>query len=583
MGTERPNYMPKEEAFNEPEDFFSKSPTEISRRFCEPSKDIYRNVPKLQNDPLKAIESVDWLGPSLTEIDDPIEGLVVAAAKLETAQRELHLAPKQRENFEGHKQNIDGAIGFLGALVSTLKSKAIRRVASGATVVTMALSAAGCGNAIARPIDEITPNISPATEVFTPTDSLESPTISPTITVFPNETSTPVEIWGAAYPKSAENFVKKPSISGAEARKIIVEKGAGEDLKALENWYKSKGIIGSGMSNVAVPVVYQEGGNFNWNLMVKKNNGNFLKFTITSGKEADQLVRAMGMITYLGEKPSFEVSELKDPAGMENLTQQVIWDKSGWSVIGAFQGSSLIAWFNADAPGGGKWVKVEKPIPTVEPTKTPEPASEYFSYSSSIDPKRLAEVEGQYYSSSDYSINISDQLHFPLVGAYGYPVAYDLERDENGTQLFVLLATPGGLVKAEVKVFNYSFEALPQTMYEIDRIDDKEAKEISSSFDNLIKQINEGKKINNGSYILLISINTEANSKACLASYGRIENAGRLCTYDASSEPLTPQQMLNKIKSFVVPTGGKTPEEALDLGSYPALSSEGNMYVSFQL
>ena len=120
-------------------------------------------------------------------------------------------------------------------------------------------------------------------------------------------------------------------------------------------------------------------------------------------------------------------------------------------------------------------------------------------------------------------------------------------------------------------------------MYEIDRINEKEANEISNSFDNLMKRINEGKRINDGSYILLVSINTKANSRACLVSYGRIENAGRLCTYDASNEPLTPQQMLNKIKSFVVPTGGKTPEEALDLGSYPALSSEGNMYVQFQL
>ena len=574
--------MPNEKAFNEPEDVFSKNAAEISRRFCEPSEGIYKNSPELTKDPFKAIEAVNWHGPSLTEIEDPVDGLLVAAAKHETAQRELRLTPKQREHFEGVRQNIDGAIGFLDTLRSRLESRAVRAVASGATVIGMALGAAGCGNAIARPIDEITPNTSPITET-TPTDNQEVSTITPEMTVFPKESSTPVEIWGASYPTSSENFIQKPSISGAEARKIIIEKGAGEDLKALENWYKAEGIIGSGMSNFTVPVVYQEGGNFNWNLMVKNNNGNFLKFTITSGKEEGQVVRAMGMVTYLGQKPSFEVSELKDPTGMESTSQQVIWDKSGWSLIGAFQGNNLIAWFHADAPGGGEWVKVQKPIPTVEPTKTPE-ASEYFSYSSSIDPKRLAEIEAQYYPSSDYLTDMSDQVHFPAVGVYGYPVAYNLKRDENGTQLFVLLATGGGLIKTEVKVSNFPNEAWPSTMYEVDRIDSEEAKEISGSFDSFIKRINEGEKIDGGgSYIILISINSEANTRACLAGFGRIENAGRLCKYDASNATLTPQQMLDKIESSIIPIKGKTPEESLDLESYPALSSEGNMYVEFQL
>jgi len=436
-------------------------------------------------------------------------------------------------------------------------------------LIVLALILSGCLNPI-----EI-PKASPSAP--TPTEITSSPSVTAVVPVM--TTALP------PYPTSAENFIKTPSISGAEARKIIVDKGAGEDLKALENWYKSKGIVGSGMSNFVVPVVYQEGGNFNWNLMIKKNNGNFLKLTITSGKEADQVVRAMGMITYLASKPSFKVSELADPVGMESVTQQVIWDRSGWSVIGAFQGSSLVAWFNADAPNGGGWVKLQEIVPTAEPTRTPEPTQENFSYRSSINPNRLAAVQASFYPGfDDHSIDLTDKLHYPLVGVVGYPVAYSLERDENGTQFFVLLATGGGLIKANINVFNFEQEPWPQTMHETSRIDDKEIKEISESIDDLIKRINEGDKFKNSwSYIILITINTKADSRACLINHKGLENAERLCAYDASKEALTPKVMLSKIEDLIISTKGKNPQDALNLESYPALSSEGNMYVQFQL
>ncbi len=594
MGTERPNYMPNEKAF-EPVEICSsidadldpeKIILQVGRRFCEPSEKLYKNASDLKDDPLKAIESVDWTGSPLTEIKDPIDGLVVAAAKLHTAQNELPLNPKQKEHFEGFRQNIEGAVGFLGALESTIKSKVIRSVATGTTVVTMALSAAGCGNVLARPVDEITPNTSPATEVFTPTGSLtEVPTISPTASIFSTETQTPVDVWGAAYPKSAENLIKTPSISGAEARKIIIEKGAGGDLDLLEKWYKSEGIVGSGMSNFVVPVVYNEGGHFNWDLMVKKNNGNFVKFTLTSGPESGELVRGMGMIRYLKDRPSFEVSELQDPAGMGNVNQQVIWDRSGWSVIGAFQGNTLVAWFNADAPNGGEWIKLQEIVPTVEPTQTPEPTQENFSYSSSINPDRLAAVQAGFVPRFDeYSIDRTDKLNYPLVGAVGYPVAYNLEKNENGAQLSVLFATGGGLVKADVDVVNFAQEAWPQTMYEIDRIDGDEAKMISESIDNLINQINEGEKFrNSNSYIILITINTKADAQACKANHRGLNNVEQICKYDPLNSQMTSVQMLDKLESFVVSNKGKTLENSLDFEGYPTLSSEGNMYVRFQL
>jgi len=327
----------------------------IARNFCEPTESLYKKLPELKNDPFKAMGEVKLVGAKESEITDPIAGLLVGAAKLEAARKELGpLNRKQKETFSGIKENIDGAIAW------AMHSKAGKKALNSAIVVSMTLSSAGCAGIAAKPIDVFdTPT--PIVQTFTPTP-IERPT----------ETQTPPGIEGSTYPTSSENFVKTPGISGAEARKIIVEKGLGEDLKALEKWYEENGIIGIGMSSFTVPVVYQEGGNFNWNLIVKKNNGNFLKFTITSGPEAGQLVRAMGMVSFLASKPSFEVSELQDPAGMGNLNQQVIWDRSGWSVVGAFQDNNLIAWFNADAPNGGEWVKLQEILPTATPAAARE-------------------------------------------------------------------------------------------------------------------------------------------------------------------------------------------------------------------
>ena len=377
MGTERPNYMPNEKAF-EPVEVRSsidadldpeKIILQVGRRFCEPSEKLYKNASDLKDDPLRAIESVDWTGSPLTEMGDPIDGLVVAAAKLHTAQNELPLNPKQKEHFEGFRQNIEGAVGFLGALESTIKSKVIRSVATGATVVTMALSAAGCGNVVKSYV-EITPNTSLPVEVTNV--PLETSTSFSTPETFSTETETPPTAEGSPYPTSAENFVKTPSISGAEAEKRIVELGAGADLSALKDWYKANGIASSNM----LPVIYEEGGEVHWDLAAKGTNGNFLKFTITSGVEANQLVRAMGMVAYLYNRPEFKVSELTKPAELNGTTQQMIWDKSGWSVIGAFRGDSLVGWFNAD-----KNIWIMEQTQQVEVTPTPE----YESLHSSLE------------------------------------------------------------------------------------------------------------------------------------------------------------------------------------------------------
>lgn len=375
MGTETPNYMsdefdntlPDKERLSEMLSFDpEKEILAISRKFCEPSEKIYKNDPELRKDPLKAIEAINWHGSSLSDIDDPVKGLVVGAAKLNTAENELKLTPKEKEVFSGYKENIHGAIGFLDTLRAKAENKVVRAVASGATIVGMVMGAAGCGDVLAKPIGE-TPSIPPIVEV-SPTPFKPSTPINPTLTVSPKPTETLLVNEGAPYPKSADNLIRSPSISGTEARNKIIEYGAEKDLKALEDWYKKTGVLKTGSSNFLVPVAYEENGNFFWDAMVKSGSGDFIKFTLTSGPEEGELVRAMGMVNYLDTQPSFETSYLSDPPGLAGLNQQIIWDKSGWSVVGAFQGDTLIAWFNADAPNGGTWVKIQElvPAPTLE-------------------------------------------------------------------------------------------------------------------------------------------------------------------------------------------------------------------------
>ena len=378
MGKERPNYMPNEKAF-EPMEFHPLNETDFdpekivrhaARRFCEPSESIYKNSPELMDDPLKAIEAVDWHGAPLSTIKDPVEALAVTAAKLTTAENGLNLNPKQKEIFGGLRQNLEGAMGFLSTLESELKSKVVRTAVTGATILGMAIGASGCGDVIGSYV-EITPTTSPVTEITpagSPTETAPSlPTFGPSVTE--TESSPQVEV--APYPISSENFTKTPSISGAEAEKRIIELGVGGDLAAMKDWYRKSGIADQNM----LPVLYEQGGEVYWNLAAKSGNGSFLKFTITSGEEANQDVRAMGMAAYLLSQPSFKTSELKTPDLLSGTVQEMMWDKNGWSVIGTFREGTMVGWFNADK---NMWVAEESQV--VEATPTPEQTEIHSSF-----------------------------------------------------------------------------------------------------------------------------------------------------------------------------------------------------------
>lgn len=222
--------------------------------------------------------------------------------------------------------------------------------------------------------------------------------------------------------------------------------------------------------------------------------------------------------------------------------------------------------------------------PTSGPTKTPESTPESFSYSSSIDPSRLVEiVNTKPPFVGGYVKDYTEFVKYPSIGFRGYPVAYSLEKSDGEKHLFVLFAAAGGLIKADVDVFNLpeSVWVWPQGSREINYIDKYGAKEISDTLNSYIRIFNESGEFEESTgYLLLEAINNGQETQACLISYEGLENAGRLCAYNPSNEQFTPQQMLDKIKSFITPLDEQNPAGSLDFEKYPTLSSEGNMYVT---
>ena len=171
----------------------------LARSLCEPTESLYKKLPELKNDPFKAMGEVKLAGAKESEITDPIAGLLVGAAKLETAEKELNLSHKQKTAFSGVKENIDGAIAW------AMHSKTGKKALNSAIVVSMTLSSVGCAGIAAKPID-ISNTPTPIVETFTPTPTeiptatftpipTETPTITPTKTETATPTETPVDIY----------------------------------------------------------------------------------------------------------------------------------------------------------------------------------------------------------------------------------------------------------------------------------------------------------------------------------------------------------------------------------------------------
>jgi hypothetical protein len=186
------------------------------------------------------------------------------------------------------------------------------------------------------------------------------------------ETTAPVQIsptptawWvdeNIPYPTSAEGFILNAGGSDELARQRIIDLGAGEDLKDLESMYTQElQRTGKSPANYKFEtMVWENKGKVYWDSVVKDSSGHYLGMKLTKGPEAGQVVRAFGLTRYIMEYPQgedfFDFFTLQNPPEFPDAVQQMVWDDSGWHVVGLFtQGGTNVGWFNADAPGGGEW------------------------------------------------------------------------------------------------------------------------------------------------------------------------------------------------------------------------------------
>jgi len=189
----------------------------IARSLCEPTESLYKKLPELKNDPFKAMEEVKLVGGKESEITDPIAGLLVGAAKLETARKELGpLNRKQKEVFSGIKENIDGAVAW------ATQNKMVRKALIGVEVAGLTLSSAGCINAMNTP---------EATRGFTSTAEV-SPFSSETVIDLSTATATNIPPTETQIPKEVD-FSKLTPMYEANKGVVITEDDILPDLDIM--------------------------------------------------------------------------------------------------------------------------------------------------------------------------------------------------------------------------------------------------------------------------------------------------------------------------------------------------------------
>lgn len=164
---------------------------EIARALCEPTERLYRRTSELRNDPFAAMKAVKLTDGSEAKITDPVTGLLIGAAKLQTARVELDLTPKQAGFFDGVMENIKGAAGWASAAAENIKDsigkiKVSKKALIGAEAAIFALSSSGCAGVIIRPESTPSPIESPVSsfvpsETITPTsEPIHTATVEPT-------------------------------------------------------------------------------------------------------------------------------------------------------------------------------------------------------------------------------------------------------------------------------------------------------------------------------------------------------------------------------------------------------------------
>lgn len=558
--------MPKEEAFNEPEDVFSKNSAEISRRYCEPSKEIYTGSSELRDDPFKAIESVRWLGPSLARIEDPVAGLLVASAKLDTAQKELRLAPKQRGHFEGLKQNIDGAIGFLSALESTLKSKVIRRIASGTAVVSMALNAAGCVNAVGDYV-EITPNTSPMVEVTN--IPMETPTAFPTLEPTPAPTPlSKLEI--------AETLSNAGGSYSIEQLTVIDSKDFEEKVGVINNWWsyweyaeESQRPFQPESKNIHIIPFFEKEKPESYSLAIeaKMDDGNWHTFLLPIDISKGEF-RQHPPIEFGSDGIPLKIGyDIPQGFGPLEITGNIRWTES-------------FGWIRLDEHG-----KMAEAI-NMKTGQWEEKKDLSYDFSSSINPDKIPILTKYflYQPQDQILLDGSEDFGFPAVLADVFVVSYELVNEGSGGSMYVGLVYKNKMIKVKIDEVSYS-QPVRDLEFLISKLTSEEAFRISNYLDEKFDQINNLKTddMYYGFYRLILhAINSQSEAGKCKQLTSKYLE--EMCAYNDSLDKVTSQDLINMFNNTLVPIANNQLEKFTELESTELSSSqEKRLFITLQI
>lgn len=456
---------------------------EIKRiaRKGEPDEQIYKNNPELCKEPLEAAEHVKIPG-FIPNSEYPEEAVIAQIAKLQCAEDNLNLTPKQRDVFEGHKENQKGALGFISGMAGAIKNPTLRhKVISGGLATLEVIGLAGCVKNSLPATPELTmPPQNPIVETLTASPTVEAtnlPGFIPKETASyesPVETETPIPgatntsesnpastetatatataeapiIEVAPYPSSIREFENGTSVlRGTDAEERIKALGAGEDLQALKDWYTASGIPTS-MQEV---VIGENETGAHWNIMIKYGDGSYGVITLTSGAEAGKIVRDGGLVSYLysEDKPTFTYSKLINPQGYEGMPQKVVMSDSLWFAFAIENNDKLSGWANFDMSSKEEWVDLQvlatptsevftiDQIPTIEEELT---AEQIGSLTESLKSRLGIWEKNARYDSRDTSYEIKFMIAGDLLDYQDNPLIVQIFPDE---QMKVLVAIKG--------------------------------------------------------------------------------------------------------------------------------------------
>jgi hypothetical protein len=234
---------------------------------------------------------------------------------LEVVKQNSKLTTKQSEFVEGLTENIEALYGLMiefPEMVKDTKGRVMKTAATGALIISFTTA---CTGSI---------NVHPTETVF-PTSS---PIVSEIPGFIPGIASTETATKRNPYPESNQNLDTATPLRGTDAEAAILKLGQKvvDQYNAMKAWYSAH-LDSTGKKDIAsMEAEYFAGANgIHWDLAAKAADGNYLKFTLTSGSEKGQVVRAMAMASYSDEKPTFETSELTNPTDFPSATQKTIW------------------------------------------------------------------------------------------------------------------------------------------------------------------------------------------------------------------------------------------------------------------